>query len=114
MTLSGPASRLTIYLGEDDRYHHRPLHTEIVRRARASGLAGASVFRGMEGFGASSLIHTSGILSLSDDLPIAVVVIDTEDRIDAFVAELDELAIEGLVIIDQVTVHRYQGRERPR
>ena len=65
--LSGPALRVTIFLGESDTWHHRPLYTEIVHRAHAAGLAGASVFRGIEGFGASSLIHTSRLLSLSED-----------------------------------------------
>jgi PII-like signaling protein len=110
MRLHGSAVRLTILIGEDDQHHHRPLRSEIVRRAHQQGLAGASVFRGMEGFGASSLIHTTRILSLSEDLPIAIVIVDTEDKIKAFVAQLDELVTEGLVIMDPVEVYRYAGR----
>lgn len=110
MRLSGPASRLTIYIGEDDRYKHRPLFTEIVHRAHTSGLAGASVFRGMEGFGASSRIHTTRILSLAGDLPIVIVIIDTDEKINAFLPELDDLVSEGMVVVDPVVVHRYAGR----
>ncbi|MFF4122341.1 DUF190 domain-containing protein [Microbispora rosea] len=111
MRLHGPAQRLTILIGESDQYRHRPLYTEIVHRARRMGLAGASVFRGIEGFGASSRIHTSRLLSLSEDLPIAVVIVDVPERISAFVAELDELVTEGLVIVDPVEVYRYVGRD---
>jgi uncharacterized protein len=110
--LDGPAVRLTIFIGEDDTWHHRPLYHEIVRRAHASGLAGASVLRGIEGYGASSRIHTTRLLSLSDDLPIAVIIVDREDRIRAFLPELDELVAEGLVIMDPVEVIRYVGRAR--
>ncbi|MEU8176399.1 DUF190 domain-containing protein [Microbispora hainanensis] len=111
MRLQGPAQRLTILIGESDQYRHRPLYTEIVHRARAMGLAGASVFRGIEGFGASSIIHTSRLLSLSEDLPVAIVIVDVPERITAFLAELDELVTEGLVVVDPVEVYRYVGRE---
>jgi PII-like signaling protein len=110
MRLRGPARRLTIFNGEADRWHHHSLSTEIVHRARAAGLAGASVFRGIEGFGASSHIHTTRLLSLSEDLPIAVVIVDDADRIAAFLPQLDELVNEGLVILDDVEVVRYTGR----
>jgi PII-like signaling protein len=110
MKLEGDALRLTVFVGEDDRHHHRPLYTEIVHRAHAAGLAGASVFRGIEGYGASSRIHTTRLLSLSDDLPVAVVIVDTAERIRAFLPALDELVTEGLVIIDPVEVIRYVGR----
>lgn len=112
MTLEGPALRLTIFVGEDDTWHHKPLYHEIVHRAHAAGLAGASVLRGIEGYGASSRIHTTRLLSLSEDLPVAVVIVDTEERIRAFLPRLDELVAEGLVIIDPVEVIRYVGRAR--
>ncbi|WP_033318531.1 DUF190 domain-containing protein [Streptomyces yerevanensis] len=109
--LTGDALRLTIFIGENDTWRHKPLYSQIVHRARAAGLAGASVFRGIEGFGASSLIHTSRLLSLSEDLPVAIVIVDAEERVHAFLPELDELVGEGLVILDDCQVIRYVGRE---
>jgi PII-like signaling protein len=108
--LSGKALRVTVFVGEDDRVHHRPLYTEIVHRAHAAGLAGASVVRGCEGFGATSLIHTTRLLSLADDLPVIVIIVDREERIRAFLPELEELVQEGLIILDDVEVVRYVGR----
>ncbi len=113
MRLSGPATRLTVFVGEDDQWHHKPLYAEIVHRARQAGLAGASVLRGIEGFGATSRVHTSRLLSLSEDLPIMIVIIDAEDRIRAFLPQLDELVTEGLVIIEPVEVIRYVSGDRP-
>ena len=110
MKLQGPAMRLSIYLGESDQWHHRPVYTEIVHRAHAAGLAGASVLRGIEGYGASSRIHTNRLLSLSEDLPVVIVIVDSHDKIDAFLPELDELITEGLVIMDPVEVITYVGR----
>lgn len=112
--LSGTAVRVSIFLGENDTWHHRPLYTEIVHRAHTAGLAGASVFRGIEGFGASSLIHTSRLLSLSEDLPVMIVIVDDHDRIQQFLPHLDELVTEGLVILDDCEVIRYVGRDSPR
>ncbi|MFI7016630.1 DUF190 domain-containing protein [Streptomyces sp. NPDC050164] len=110
--LTGRALRLTVFVGENDTWHHRPLYSEIVHRAHAAGLAGASVFRGVEGFGASSLIHTSRLLSLSEDLPVAVVIVDTEPRVRAFLPQLDELVTEGLVTLDDCEVILPQSRLR--
>ncbi|GHB30408.1 UPF0166 protein [Streptomyces umbrinus] len=111
--LTGKALRVTVFIGENDTWHRKPLYSQIVHRARAAGLAGASVFRGIEGFGASSLIHTTRLLSLSEDLPVAVVIVDTEERVRAFLPELDELVGEGMVILDGCEVIRYVGREEP-
>jgi len=102
--------RLTVYIGESDQWHHRPLYSEIIHRAHAAGLAGAAAFRGFEGFGASHHIHTTRMLSVSEHLPVTVVIVDTEDRIRAFLPQLDELIERGLVILDPVEVVRYVGR----
>ena len=110
MKLEGRQKRLTIFVGESDHHGRTPLATEIVQRAHSAGLAGASVFRGIEGYGASNHIHTTRILSLSDDLPIAIVIVDTPTRIASFLPELDELITEGLVILDDVQVVKYVGR----
>jgi uncharacterized protein len=110
MTLSGPALRLTVIVSEGDHVHHRSLATELVHRAHAAGLAGATVLRGVEGFGASSRIHTSRLLSLSEDLPIVVIVVDTRERIEAFLPQIEELVTGGLVMVEEVHVVRYVGR----
>ena len=109
--LTGSALRLTVYIGESDTWHRKPLFSEIVLRARKAGLAGASVFRGAEGYGASSTIHTTRLLSLSEDLPVSVVIIDTPERIRAFLPQLDELITEGLMLLDEVEVVRHVGRD---
>lgn len=110
--LTGTALRVTVFIGETDLWHHKPVYSEIVHRAREAGLAGASVFRGIEGFGASTLVHTQRLLSLSEDLPVAVVIVDDEDKIRTFLPQLDELVTEGLVILDDCEVIRYAGRDR--
>lgn len=110
MSLLEPATRLTIYVGESDQWEHHPLYTEIVHRAHAAGLGGASVFRGIEGFGASSRIHTTRLLSLSEDLPVMVVLVSSPERIRAFLPQVEELVTNGLVTIDQVEVVTDAGR----
>jgi PII-like signaling protein len=112
MKTSGPASRLTIFVGESDQWRHRPVFTEIVHRAHAAGLAGATVLRGVEGYGASNHIHTTRLLSLSEDLPVVIIIVDEDSAIRAFLPQLDELITEGLVIVDEVDVIRYAGRGR--
>ena len=111
MRSQGPAKRLTVFIGESDRHRHTPLYVEIVHRAHKAGLAGATVLRGIEGFGASQHVHTTRILSLTEDLPIVIVMVDEGERIERFALELDELITEGLVVIDDVEVVRYVGRE---
>jgi PII-like signaling protein len=111
MKLEGHHKRLTIFIGESDRHGHTPLATEIVQRAHAAGVAGATVLRGVEGYGASNHVHTTRILSLSNDLPMVVVIVDAAERIEAFLPQLDELITEGLVIVDDVEVVMYRGRD---
>lgn len=113
MTEPARSLRLTIYVGESDTWQHHPLHHEIVRRAMAAGMAGASVFRGVEGYGEHAQLHTTRFLSLSEDLPVAVVIVDEEPRIRAFVDTLGEVITEGLVTLDEVEVLRYPA-EQPR
>ena len=110
MKLEGPGERLTIFVGESDQHGHKPLYAEIVERAHQAGLAGATVVRGFEGFGASSHIHTARILRMSEDLPVVVMIVDQVDRIDAFLPTLDELITEGLVVREDVEIVKYVGR----
>ncbi len=107
MRLQGPAKRITIFIGESDHYHHHSLTSEILERARKAGLAGCSVFRGSAGFGATGHLHTARLLSLSEDLPVAIVIIDAAERIEAFLPHLDELVTGGLVLLEDVEVIRY-------
>jgi len=110
MRFTGPAKRLTVFVGESDHWHHRPLYVEIVHRAHAAGLAGATVLRGIEGYGASQHVHTTRLLSLTEDLPVVIVMIDDAERIERFALQLDEIITEGLVVIDDVEVVRYIDR----
>jgi uncharacterized protein len=103
---AGPALRLSILLSQDDCWHHRPLYAEIVRRAQHAGLAGATVVSGIEGYGRGDRIHTDRILSLCEDLPVQVIIVDDEDRIRSFLPQLEELGFDGLVLVDDVLLHR--------
>jgi PII-like signaling protein len=110
--LSGRALRLSIFIGEDDIWHHKALYAEIVHRAHKAGLAVATVIRGIEGFGASSRIHTPHLFRLSSDLPLLIVIIDAEARVREFLPQLDELDISGLMTLDEVDVIRYVADAR--
>jgi PII-like signaling protein len=104
---------LTIFVDETDRVEHRPLFTEIVHRAQRAGMAGASVFHGFEGYGASRHLHTTRLLSLSEDLPVMVVIVDAPERIEAFLADIDDLLTDGLAVVEDVNVVHYAGRRPP-
>lgn len=109
MDLEGPAKRLTIVVGEQDRAGHgrHSLATELVHMAHAAGLAGATVTRGVEGYGKSNHIHTTRILSLSDDLPVIVTIIDTAESVERFVEQVLPLVEGGLVTVEDVEVRHY-------
>jgi PII-like signaling protein len=110
--LEGEGKLLRIFIGESDRYEGKPLYQAIVERARADGLAGATVIRGIEGFGADSRIHTSRILRLSEDLPVVIEIVDTAERIDEILPALDEMVGEGMVTVERVQVIAYRSSER--
>lgn len=102
---------LRIFVGESDRHENVPLYEWIVRKAREMGLAGATVLRGLEGFGARSRIHTAKILRLSTDLPIVVEVVDTIDNIERFLPEIDGAIAEGLATLEKVEIRFYRSGE---
>jgi len=91
-----------IIVDEDATIGHQPVYTEIMLRAHSAGLAGASVFRGIEGFGASRKLHTSRILSLAENLPAMIIIIDTAENVDRFLPQLDELGVRGVIALDDV------------
>jgi len=109
MTLPEEGRLLRIFIGESDRHEGHPLHEWIVRRAREQGLAGATVLRGLAGFGAHSRMHTAKILRLSEDLPIVVEIVDTPDKVDAFLGSIEAAIDEGLATVEPVTVRFYRS-----
>lgn len=98
---------LRIFIGEDDRTKGRPLYEAIVLKAREAGLAGATVLRGPMSFGKSSTLHTAKVLRLSEDLPIVIEIVDTQEKIDAFLPVLDPMMGSGLVTLERVQVLQY-------
>ena len=102
---------LRIFIGESDHWHGRPLHLALVEKAREDGLAGATVLRGMEGFGAKSVIHTTRLLELSGDLPIVVEIVDSEAKIDAFLQNVHEMVEGGLVTLERVRIVFYRTKK---
>jgi PII-like signaling protein len=110
MKLEGKAKMLRIHFGEDDKWHDKPLYEAIVIKCRELDIAGATVFRGIEGYGASTLIHKRHLLR-SSDRPIMVSVIDTEEKIRTLIPALDEMVDEGLIAMSEVEVIRYVHQE---
>jgi len=105
---------LRIFIGESDRHEGRPLFEWIVRKAREHHMAGATVLRGLEGFGAHSRLHTAKILRLSQDLPIVIEVVDTKEKIRGFLEIIDAAVEEGIATLEDVEVHFYRaGRQDP-
>lgn len=109
MKIEGEGQLLRIFIGESDTWHGKPLFEAIVQRAREEGLAGATVIRGIEGFGATSRLHTSRILRLSEDLPIVVEIVDSAERIEQVLPLLDEMVAEGMVTLEKAHIIAYRG-----
>lgn len=107
MRTEGRAARLTILVDENDMWHHHNLYVEIVHRAHAEGLAGATVLRGVEGFAGISGVHTTHLFRLGDHLPILITIIDDHTRIQAFLHTLDDVMHKGVVLLDDVDVIRF-------
>ena len=107
MQIPKQAVLLRIFIGEDDKLQGKPLYEAIVMKAREMHLAGATVLRGPMGFGASSRLHTTKILRLSEDLPLVIEIVDSEDKIDAFLPVLDGIMSSGLITLEKVRVLQY-------
>lgn len=110
MKLEGEAKLVRIFIGESDRWQGKPLYEAIVLEAKRQGLAGATVFKGVMGFGAHSRIHSAKILQLSEDLPVMIEIVDAEEKVRAFLPALEAMVGEGLVIMERVEVIRYRHR----
>jgi PII-like signaling protein len=109
MRMEGEGKLLRIFIGESDRWHGKPLYEAIVELARSEGLAGATVLRGIEGFGAKSHLHTSRILRLSEDLPIVIEMVDTAENIDRVLPMLDPMVGDGMLTVEKVHSIAYRG-----
>jgi PII-like signaling protein len=110
MMIEGPAKWLRIYIGEADRLHGKPLYQVLVEYLRAEGIAGATVFRAIEGYGAHSHVHTARVLRLSEDLPLVIDVIDRSDKIEAVLPDLDRMVDGGLIVSLDVNVVTYRAQ----
>lgn len=109
MSIEGKALLARIYIGESDRWEGAPLFEAIVGRLRAAGIAGATVLRGIEGYGRASRLHTASILRLSEDLPILIEVVDREDRLRAILPEIDAMVDGGVITLEHVEVMAYRS-----
>jgi len=109
MILPKQGKLLRIFIGENDRHEGLPLYEWIVRQARENGLAGATVLRGLEGYGAHSRLHKAKILRLANDLPLVVEIVDTEEKIQSFLPLIDDAVSEGLATVERVEVHFYRS-----
>jgi uncharacterized protein len=109
--LEGEGKLLRLFIGESDTWHGKPLYQAIVERVRKEGLAGATVIRGIEGFGADSRLHTSRILRLSEDLPVVIEIVDSPEQIDRVVPILDEMVGEGMLTLERVQIVSYRSSE---
>jgi PII-like signaling protein len=110
--LDGEGTLVRVFIGESDQWRHRPLALAIVERLRREGYSGATVFRGSAGFGARSVLHTTQILRLSEDLPVVIEIVESSDRVEALLALLDEMVPEGLVTMEKVRIVKYSPGNR--
>jgi PII-like signaling protein len=110
--LTGEQFLVRVFIGESDKWHHRSLATALVERLRQEHFAGATVFHGVAGFGAHSVLHTSKVLRLSEDLPVVIEIVDSEERMPRLTEILDEMVSEGLVTMEKVRVIKYAARPR--
>ncbi len=110
MDLPSDAELLRVFIGEDDKYDGRLLYELIVEKARKDGLAGATVYRGILGFGANSRVHTSRVLRLSEDLPVVVEIVDSPEKIQAFLPWLNRVIHEGLVTLEKARIFAYRHK----
>ncbi len=111
--LDGEQVLVRIFIGEGDKWRHRPLSEALLERLRKDGFAGATVFHGVAGFGARSVLHTAHLLRLSEDLPVVIEVVDTEERVERLLPILDEMVSEGLVTLEKARVVKYAAGKRP-
>ena len=110
MHLSENGCLLRIMIGESDKYGRKPLYEWLVLKARELGLAGATVMRGMMGFGANSRIHTSKILRISDDLPVIIEIVDTREKLEAYLASIDDAVKGGLATMEKADIRFYKSK----
>jgi PII-like signaling protein len=112
MMLPEEGKLLRIFVGEQEAHQGKPLYQWLVEEARNQGLAGATVLRGMEGYGAHSRLHTAKVLRLSIDLPVVIEIVDTEQKIEAFLPIVDDVIPEGLATVERVEIRFYRSREK--
>lgn len=112
-TLDGEGTLIRVFIGESDQWHHRSLALSVTERLRREGFAGATVLRGIAGFGARSVLHTTQLLRLSEDLPVVIEIVESDDRVESILAILDEMVPEGMVTMEKVRVVKYSPGVRP-
>ena len=110
MKITGNGQLLRIFIGESDQWRGKPLYEALILEARSRGIAGATMLRGLMGFGANSRIHTAKLLRLSEDLPVIVEIVDSEEKITALLPAIDEMVQEGLVTLENVRILQYRHR----